>query len=224
MLFTSVAGLLGNAGQADYAAANEALCRLAASWKRQRPDCHVTAIDWGAWDGGMDHFHARGVWLLDPEVGAQAFVEQFGKERSDDVCALVGEDKSLSAGDPGAVATTGSREPTWPPSRTATRRSHPCHAWCGVHEPGEPTAPSRRPAARPRLFVRPRTPGFRRLEESGVKPLRPPLHRPLRTRPGRCARAARPWCTQAVRARPPGVPGMRQALAADRAAADRRSM
>ncbi|WP_223839078.1 SDR family NAD(P)-dependent oxidoreductase [Saccharopolyspora pogona] len=111
VLFTSVAGLLGNAGQADYAAANEALCRLAASWKRQRPDCHVTAIDWGAWDGGMvtpglrDLFHARGVRLLEPEAGAQAFVEQFGKERADDVCVLVGEAKSLSAGDPGAAAS-----------------------------------------------------------------------------------------------------------------------
>ncbi|GAA2805548.1 SDR family NAD(P)-dependent oxidoreductase [Saccharopolyspora taberi] len=110
VLFTSVAGLLGNAGQADYAAANEALCRLAASWKRQRPECHVTAIDWGAWDGGMvtpelrDLFHARGVRLLEPETGAQAFVEQFGREHADDVCVLVGEDKPLSAGDPGEVA------------------------------------------------------------------------------------------------------------------------
>lgn len=105
VLFTSVAGLLGNAGQADYAAANEALCRLAASWKRQHPGCHVTAIDWGAWDGGMvtpqlrEVFHSRGVRLLEPEVGAQAFVEQFGRDRVDEVCVLVGEDKSLSAGD-----------------------------------------------------------------------------------------------------------------------------
>ncbi|MEB3370983.1 SDR family NAD(P)-dependent oxidoreductase [Saccharopolyspora mangrovi] len=110
VLFTSVAGLLGNAGQADYAAANEALCRLAASWKRRRPDCHVTAIDWGAWDGGMvtpqlrEVFHARGVRLLEPEVGAQAFVEQFGSDRVDEVCVLVGEDKSLTAGDEALAA------------------------------------------------------------------------------------------------------------------------
>ena len=110
VLFTSVAGLLGNAGQADYAAANEALCRVAASWKRQRPECHVTAIDWGAWDGGMvtpelrELFHARGVTLLEPEAGAQAFVEQFCEDHSDDVCVLVGEDKSLSTGEAGAAA------------------------------------------------------------------------------------------------------------------------
>lgn len=111
VLFTSVAGLLGNAGQADYAAANEALCRLAASWKRRHPECHVTAIDWGAWDGGMvtpqlrEVFHARGVRLLEPEVGAQAFVEQFGSDRADDVCVLVGEDKSLTAGDEALAAS-----------------------------------------------------------------------------------------------------------------------
>ncbi|MDA3648382.1 SDR family NAD(P)-dependent oxidoreductase [Saccharopolyspora indica] len=111
VLFTSVAGLLGNAGQADYAAANEALCRFAASWKRQRPDCHVTAIDWGAWDGGMvtpelrDLFHARGVRLLPPEAGARAFVEQFGEEHADDVCVLVGEHKSLTAGEPVAASS-----------------------------------------------------------------------------------------------------------------------
>ena len=102
VLFTSVAGLLGNAGQADYAAANEALCRFAASWKRERPEQHVTAIDWGAWDGGMvtpglrELFHSRGVALLEPEVGARAFVEQFDPRRADQVCVLVGQDKSLS--------------------------------------------------------------------------------------------------------------------------------
>nr|WP_235433384.1 SDR family NAD(P)-dependent oxidoreductase [Protofrankia coriariae] len=104
VLFTSVAGLFGNAGQADYAAANEALCRVAASLKREHPDRHVTAIDWGAWDGGMvaadlrELFHARGVELLAPATGARMFVEQFGAERVDDVCVLVGQRKALTDG------------------------------------------------------------------------------------------------------------------------------
>ncbi|WP_063041084.1 type I polyketide synthase [Nocardia pseudovaccinii] len=112
VLFTSVAGLFGNAGQADYAAANEALSRFAVSYRRRHPDCHVTAIDWGAWDGGMvtpelrEHFHARGIALLDPETGAAAFTEQFTADRHDDAVVLIGPAESLTGDttvDPPAV-------------------------------------------------------------------------------------------------------------------------
>lgn len=104
LLFTSIAGLFGNSGQSDYAAANEALCRFAVSWKHRYPDRHVTAVDWGAWDGGMvtaelrGHFLERGVSLLDPRVGARAFAEQFTAPRADDVVILIGEDASLTGG------------------------------------------------------------------------------------------------------------------------------
>ena len=106
VLFTSVAGLYGNSGQSDYAAANEALTRFAAAHVSSRPDLHVTAIDWGAWDGGMvtaelrEHFIGRGVTLLDPGVGARAFAEQFTPDRRDDVVVLVGEAASLTEGSP----------------------------------------------------------------------------------------------------------------------------
>ncbi|MFD2419703.1 SDR family NAD(P)-dependent oxidoreductase [Amycolatopsis pigmentata] len=103
VFFTSVAGLLGNSGQADYATANEALCRLAASLRTRHPGTQVTAIDWGAWAGGMvtpelrELFAARGVPLLDPEVGARAFVQQFTEAHQDETCVLVGADVSLSS-------------------------------------------------------------------------------------------------------------------------------
>ncbi|QBS45023.1 type I polyketide synthase [Nocardia sp. CS682] len=115
VLFTSVAGLFGNAGQADYAAANEALSRFAVSWRRHHPDCHVTAIDWGAWDGGMvtpalrGHFLSRGIALLAPEVGAAAFTEQFTADHREDVVVLVGPANGLSgdtAVEPGPVCAT----------------------------------------------------------------------------------------------------------------------
>lgn len=102
VLFTSVAGLFGNAGQADYAAANEALSRFAVSWRRLHPGCHVTAIDWGAWDGGMvtpalrGHFLARGIALLDPEIGAAVFTEQFTADRREDTVVLIGPANGLS--------------------------------------------------------------------------------------------------------------------------------
>ncbi|MDJ0394204.1 SDR family NAD(P)-dependent oxidoreductase [Rhodococcus sp. G-MC3] len=106
VLFTSVSGLYGNSGQADYAAANEALTRFAAAHVSSRPNLHVTAIDWGAWDGGMvtaqlrEHFLGRGVTLLEPGVGARAFAEQFTHDRRDDVVILVGEAASLTDGTP----------------------------------------------------------------------------------------------------------------------------
>ncbi|ANS31104.1 polyketide-type polyunsaturated fatty acid synthase PfaA [Rhodococcus opacus] len=106
VFFTSVAGLYGNSGQVDYAAANEALGRFAATWKHRHPDHHVTAIDWGAWDGGMvtpelrGYFLDRGITLLDPDVGARAFTEQFTTARRDDVVILIGEAKSLATGQP----------------------------------------------------------------------------------------------------------------------------
>ncbi|MEU5695101.1 beta-ketoacyl synthase N-terminal-like domain-containing protein [Actinosynnema sp. NPDC020468] len=101
VLFTSVAGLLGNPGQADYAVANEALCRFAAAWRAERPERHAVAIDWGAWDGGMvtddlrRMFHERGISLVGPRVGARAFVEQFTEARLADTCVLIGEDDAL---------------------------------------------------------------------------------------------------------------------------------
>jgi acyl transferase domain-containing protein/NADP-dependent 3-hydroxy acid dehydrogenase YdfG/acyl carrier protein len=101
VLFTSVAGLLGNPGQADYAAANEALCRFAAGWRHTHPTSHVTAIDWGAWNGGMvtaelrELFTARGIPLLDPQVGARAFVEQFTEPHASDLRVLIGASAAL---------------------------------------------------------------------------------------------------------------------------------
>ncbi|MET7773299.1 SDR family NAD(P)-dependent oxidoreductase [Nocardia sp. NPDC005366] len=105
ILFTSVAGLFGNAGQADYACANEALTRFAVSYRRANPGCHVTAIDWGAWDGGMvtpelrEFFVDRGIALLAPEWGAAAFTEQFTEERAADTVVLIGPATPLSRAD-----------------------------------------------------------------------------------------------------------------------------
>jgi NAD(P)-dependent dehydrogenase (short-subunit alcohol dehydrogenase family) len=53
VLFSSVAGFYGNAGQADYAIANEILNKSAHRLKRQHPNCHVVAINWGPWESGM---------------------------------------------------------------------------------------------------------------------------------------------------------------------------
>lgn len=86
--FTSVAGRYGNSGQADYAAANEVLNRVAlalsARWQDQ---VKVAALNWGPWQGtrhgaGMvsdetqRKFEALGVELVDPEGGAAACIRE----------------------------------------------------------------------------------------------------------------------------------------------------
>jgi len=53
VLFSSVAGFYGNAGQADYSISNEVLNKLAHHLKLSLPSCQVLSIGWGPWDGGM---------------------------------------------------------------------------------------------------------------------------------------------------------------------------
>lgn len=53
VLFSSVTGRFGRAGQIAYAAANEVLNKFAQRLTRQRPNCRTIAINWGPWEGGM---------------------------------------------------------------------------------------------------------------------------------------------------------------------------
>jgi acyl transferase domain-containing protein len=92
-LFSSVAGRCGNAGQSDYAMANEALNKTAAALAAQRPGCRVVAMGWGPWDGGMvtpalrERFAARGVPLVTREHGPQMFLAELGRPAGE--CAEV---------------------------------------------------------------------------------------------------------------------------------------
>ncbi len=53
VLFSSMTGRFGRAGQADYAAANEVLNKVARQLAARLPQCRVLALNWGPWDGGM---------------------------------------------------------------------------------------------------------------------------------------------------------------------------
>ncbi|MCM2256302.1 MAG: SDR family NAD(P)-dependent oxidoreductase [Vicinamibacteria bacterium] len=84
-LFSSVAGRCGNAGQSDYAMANEALNKTAAALAAQRPGCRVIAMGWGPWDGGMvtpalrERFEARGVPLVTRDRGPEMFLAELAQ-------------------------------------------------------------------------------------------------------------------------------------------------
>jgi acyl transferase domain-containing protein/acyl carrier protein/NAD(P)-dependent dehydrogenase (short-subunit alcohol dehydrogenase family) len=51
VLFSSIAGRFGNAGQTDYSSANDLLCKIASSFRTNRPATRGIAIDWTAWGG-----------------------------------------------------------------------------------------------------------------------------------------------------------------------------
>jgi acyl transferase domain-containing protein/NAD(P)-dependent dehydrogenase (short-subunit alcohol dehydrogenase family)/acyl carrier protein len=82
VLFSSVSGRFGNPGQIDYAAANEVLNKTAQRLAKSLPNCRVSAINWGPWDGGMVHsglkraFLDQGVGLIPLAAGAAALVDE----------------------------------------------------------------------------------------------------------------------------------------------------
>ena len=115
VFFSSVAARTGNAGQSDYAAANEVLNRVAHSIKQRHPDLCVRSIGWGPWQGGMvspelqRHFESRGIGLIPIQEGADVFVDEL---RVDGVVEIVvGADAGL---DDGLSLSTTEIHPTLP--------------------------------------------------------------------------------------------------------------
>ncbi|MGV4982058.1 SDR family oxidoreductase [Streptomyces sp. NRAIS4] len=86
VLFGSVAAVLGNRGQADYAAANDALEVLGADWAA-RTGARALTVHWGPWapagtHGGMvgaelgREYARRGIELIDPDEGTAALLRE----------------------------------------------------------------------------------------------------------------------------------------------------
>lgn len=107
VLFSSVAGFYGNAGQTDYAMANEILNKMAYRLKRDNPACHVVAINWGPWEGGMVTptlkrlLAERNIELIPMTVGADFFVDQLVAPHRDMVQVVIGSSLLMpSAGQP----------------------------------------------------------------------------------------------------------------------------
>ncbi len=103
VMFSSISGAFGNRGQADYAAAGDALDKLA--WTLQRKiKGRVVSIDWGPWAGaGMvspdleREYARRQIGLIDPDAGVEALLAELHGERGD--AQII-----LSAADPRAFA------------------------------------------------------------------------------------------------------------------------
>ncbi|MEV2210270.1 SDR family NAD(P)-dependent oxidoreductase [Streptomyces sp. NPDC050997] len=84
VLFGSVSAVLGNRGQVDYAAANDALESLGTAWSA-RTGRRALTVHWGPWApaaGGMvtpelgREYARRGIALIDPEEGTAALLRE----------------------------------------------------------------------------------------------------------------------------------------------------
>jgi hypothetical protein len=83
VVFGSVAGVYGNRGQADYAAANDACDTLAHVWRTTLRG-RVLVADWGPWAGGggmvtpelAREYARRGVPLIEPDEGVAALLRE----------------------------------------------------------------------------------------------------------------------------------------------------
>ena len=82
--FSSLSGRFGNAGQADYSAANECLNKLADHLDREWPG-RVVAMNWGPWDGGLmsealrKAYVQRGFDLISTLAGSRAFLAELSR-------------------------------------------------------------------------------------------------------------------------------------------------
>ncbi|HEY4021937.1 MAG TPA: SDR family NAD(P)-dependent oxidoreductase [Pseudonocardiaceae bacterium] len=87
VLFGSIAAVLGNRGQTDYAAANDALEAVGAAWGATHQGTRVLTVHWGPWapsrrHGGMvsaalgNDYAQRGIELIDPDEGALSLLRE----------------------------------------------------------------------------------------------------------------------------------------------------
>ncbi|MGW3993723.1 SDR family NAD(P)-dependent oxidoreductase [Amycolatopsis sp. NPDC004772] len=90
VLFGSIAAALGNRGQSDYAAANDALEALGRQW----PAGRAVTVHWGPWAPTGEHdgmvtpalmrdYARRGIALIDPEEGTLGLLRELAWGRPD---------------------------------------------------------------------------------------------------------------------------------------------
>ena len=122
VVFSSVAGRFGNAGQTDYSAANDLLCKITSSARGTRPGTRALALDWTAWGGiGMATrgsipkiMEMAGVEMLPAEAGVawirrELTAHAFSGEVvvAGELGLMAGNDHATGGLDPGAISTVG---------------------------------------------------------------------------------------------------------------------
>jgi NAD(P)-dependent dehydrogenase (short-subunit alcohol dehydrogenase family) len=126
--FCSISGRFGNAGQTDYAAANDLVCKSVSNFRRSRPDTFGVAIDWTAWAGiGMaargsipKMMEAAGIAMMPPEIGVPVVRRELtaagdsGEVVIASTLGLLTEERHPTGGIDPDLATTGITAPKGP--------------------------------------------------------------------------------------------------------------
>ena len=124
VLFSSVVGFYGNAGQTDYAIANDILNKTAHTFKQKHPQCHTVAINWGPWDSGMvspqlkQAFAERDIKTIPVNAGTQMLVEELALNQPE-VQVVIGSQLK-----PPAIAST-TKPTTYQISRRLSLAANP---------------------------------------------------------------------------------------------------
>ncbi|MFF8772951.1 type I polyketide synthase [Kitasatospora sp. NPDC015120] len=102
VLFSSVAGVVGNAGQGGYAAANAFLDALA--HRRRAEGLPATAVSWGSWgSGGMmadaveQHLSRRGIVPMRADLGVEALLRAMEHDDTAVTLADIAWDRFVAA-------------------------------------------------------------------------------------------------------------------------------
>ncbi len=98
IFFASAAGRFGNAGQADYAAGNELLNRMAWVLHRKWPSCRALSVNWGPWaEAGMAtaavnrKFLQRKISPIATEAGCRFLAKEISSGLPSDVEIIAGD-------------------------------------------------------------------------------------------------------------------------------------
>ena len=106
--------MFGNRGQVDYAAANDALDKIA-WWLGARVEGRVLSVNWGPWQGtGMvsaelAREHARrGMGLVPPDAGVAALLDELriGSAKDRQVVLMCGDAEPLLATPSGRLSVS----------------------------------------------------------------------------------------------------------------------
>ncbi len=97
--FGSISGRFGYPSHEDYAAANDAMARILASWGEEHPGCHAATIDWTAWNdigAAADPSIAGlvrklGVVPIGPDEGTRWLIEEIEGHGRESIAVIVNE-------------------------------------------------------------------------------------------------------------------------------------
>ena len=113
VMFSSSTARFGRRGQADYAAANEVLNKVAQVEAARREGCRVVSVNWGPWDGGMvtpalkGIFFAEGIEVIGMESGAAYLLDEIACDGPAEVLVLGAGSHVPSEAPTSTVATNG---------------------------------------------------------------------------------------------------------------------